>query len=121
MKKILVIDDHQITLDVIYDILADEKCYDVYTFNNVPHLNYIESINPDIILLDVLIREHDGRDICKLIRNTHTLKHVRIILFSAFLDEEKLAIESGADCLLRKPFDLEELLRIIEMQKNSSV
>jgi len=126
LPRILVIDDHKFTLDAVTDILMDEECYDVYSYLFLPRLEFIRILNPDVILLDVILQHSDGRHICQILRNDPCFSQTQIVLFSAYLDSGSSVIEAGANAFLRKPFDIDDLLCLISkcvserMQKNSS-
>lgn len=126
LPRILVVDDHKFTLDAVTDILMDEECYDVYSYLFLPRLEFIRILNPDVIVLDVMLQHCDGRHICQILRNDPCFSNTQIILFSAYLDSGSTAIEAGANAFLRKPFDIDDLLCLISkcaaerMQKNSS-
>jgi CheY-like chemotaxis protein len=119
--KILVIDDHKFTLDVVTDILSDEGCYDVYAYASLPRLDFVKILQPDIVLIDCMLQHADGRHICEILRRDPVLSSVRIIIFSAYLDKAETALAAGANAFLRKPFNIDELLTLIAAQKNSPV
>ncbi len=70
---------------------------------------------PDIILLDIMMPEMDGYEICKIIKNDNELKKIKVILYTAlpqYAIKEK-AQEAGADAYVTKDIDPEELSKII--------
>ncbi len=114
MAKILIIDDDIDILEVV-TLLLTTKCYDVQTiFNAEETLNKIKSFNPDLILLDVNIGQHDGREICKILKSDGTIKHIPVILFSAMPELQHIYPECEATGYIAKPFDANYLFETIE-------
>ena len=73
-------------------------------------MSLIEKIKPDIILLDLMLPEVNGIDICKRIRNNSSLNEIRILIISAKSEEidKIVCLEIGADDYITKPFSLRE-------------
>jgi DNA-binding response OmpR family regulator len=114
MAKILIIDDDKDILEVV-QLLLTTKGYDVQTiFNAEETLDKIKSFNPEVILLDVNIGQHDGREICKLLKSVGTIKHIPVILFSALPGLEHTYPECEATGYIAKPFDANHLFETIE-------
>jgi putative two-component system response regulator len=111
-SKILIIDDEPIARMTLKALLANEP-YDLhFADNGVDGLAIAASIQPDVVLLDVMMPYMNGFDVCKVIRSTYTLNEVPILFITTLDDREsKLAgIKAGADDFLSKPFDGVELL-----------
>lgn len=75
-------------------------------------MSLIEKINPDIILLDLMLPGMNGIDICKKIRNNPLLNKIRILIISAKSEEidKIVCLEIGADDYITKPFSLREMI-----------
>lgn len=71
----------------------------------------IRDTNPDLVLLDVMLPEVSGYDICKSIRLDPTLADVKILMMTArgSAMERKRGLELGADGFISKPFELQDL------------
>jgi DNA-binding response OmpR family regulator len=71
---------------------------------------------PDLVLLDVMMPELDGRDVCRALRADPTTREVPILIVSARGDEtdRRVGLELGADDYLAKPIALDQLMRKIE-------
>jgi DNA-binding response OmpR family regulator len=120
MAKILIIDDDKDILEVI-TLLLTSKGYDVQSiFNGEETLDKIKSFNPDLILLDVNVGQHDGRDICKLLKSNIVVKHIPVILFSALPGLEHIYPECEATGYIAKPFDAKDLFGTIERYLKAS-
>jgi DNA-binding response OmpR family regulator len=114
MAKILIVDDDKDILDVV-TLLLTTKGYDVQTiFNAEETLDKIKSFNPDLILLDVNIGKHDGREVCKILKSDGTIKHIPVILFSAMPGLQHIYHECEATGYIAKPFDVSELIGTLE-------
>jgi adenylate cyclase len=86
--------------------------YDVVTANDgIGALAVVDSARPDLILLDVMMPGLDGYAVCRRLREREDTAVLPVIMVTSSLDEEKTrAIESGADDLVPKPFNHDELL-----------
>ena len=73
----------------------------------------IESYKPDVILMDNWLPDIGGIKAIQLIKSIEHLKQIPVVLFSANSQVEELAKEAGADYLLQKPFELDDLEKII--------
>jgi DNA-binding response OmpR family regulator len=112
MKKILVIDDLPENVFILQDRLMQEG-YEVitaYDGNGGIEKAYIES--PDLILLDVMMPDITGFEVCKILVNDERTKHIPIILVTARAGAEdtKEGLEAGAFDYIKKPFNRVELL-----------
>ena len=101
MKKILLIDDDPDVITVLQLLLKKKQ---------------VESFEPDLIVLDVLLSGVDGREICKKLKNSPESKHIPIIMFSAHPSAQKNMGDFGADDFLPKPFESSKILERIEAQ-----
>lgn len=112
-KKILVADDDPGIVEATTLILT-EFGYDVNSTQDGASIYHLEKDFPDILLLDIKMANHDGREICKYLKNNEPTKHIPIIMISASRNIKKSAEDSGADNFLAKPFSIEELVSAIE-------
>lgn len=121
MAKILVVDDDPDILSVM-EILLSMKGFTVdVTARGDNTFSKIESFQPDLILLDVLISGHDGRAICKEIKNNENLKHLPVIMLSAHPGAAASIGDYGADGFISKPFEVDFLLKKINEQLEHSI
>ena len=67
---------------------------------------------PDLIVLDVMLPDINGKEVCHRVRADNTLEDVRILCISGMIEDDKIQELklSGADDFLHKPFDIEELI-----------
>lgn len=112
--KILVVDDDESIVDAIR-LLLETSGYQVdTTANGKEVVPKTISYKPDIILLDVLLSGADGRTICAELKSTPSVKHIPVIMISAHPSAEKSIREAQADAFLPKPFEVDELLELLQ-------
>ncbi|HEY9533115.1 MAG TPA: response regulator [Mucilaginibacter sp.] len=112
-RKIIVFDDDEDILSICNYIL-EEKGWDVYTFTDCNAITKrVLDIMPDVILMDNWIPDAGGIIATQTLKKDEELKNIPVIYFSANSDIQLLASHAGAETYLAKPFDLDELERII--------
>lgn len=112
MKKILVIDDLPENVFILQDRLVQEG-YEVTTaYGGNDGLDKAYSTMPDLILLDVMMPDMSGLDVCKTLVSNEKTKHIPIILVTAKAGAEdtKEGLEAGAFDYIKKPFNRIELM-----------
>lgn len=113
MQKIGIIEDEKNISDMIKYNLEKEG-YEVYTaYDGLEGLNLVETEELDLLLLDIMLPNLDGLDICKKVRQK---METPIIIISAKADEfdKVLALELGADDYVTKPFSMREVMARIK-------
>ena len=116
LLKILIVDDVAKNIQVVGNILQDQK-YDIYFANNGPNaLRQVENNNFDLILLDVMMPEMDGFETCQKVKQIEHAKDVPIIFLTAKTDIESTVkgFEVGGIDYITKPFNSTELLARIK-------
>ncbi|NMA69600.1 MAG: response regulator transcription factor [Desulfitobacterium sp.] len=119
-KKILLVDDEDSIRKVVQHIVEKEGYDFCYAADGEQALEMFTQENPDLIILDVMLPEIDGFEVCRRIREKST---VPIILLSAKGDivDKSVGFNMGADDYITKPFSPVELaLRIKAMLRRSS-
>lgn len=113
-KRVIIIDDDKDILEALKDLLEMEG----YTVRINPKgdnaIEEIATFRPGAVLLDLLLSGKDGITICKEIRKTDETKHIPVIMMSAHPYAQKAIEGSGANEFLRKPFDVDELLILLQ-------
>ncbi|MGL4362822.1 MAG: response regulator [Cellulosilyticaceae bacterium] len=113
MQKLAIIEDEKAISDIIKYNLAKEG-YEIYTaYDGEEGLKLIEKLNPDLILLDIMMPKMDGIEVCKKVRQT---KDTPIIMLTAKAEEidKVVGLELGADDYMTKPFGMRELIARIK-------
>ncbi len=118
--RILVVDDELDTLNLMRTILEISGYRPITTLNSVEAIALAEIENPDVILLDIMMPKLDGFTLCKMMRQKEATKHLPIIFVTAYesLDIEERRVEAGADMIIQKPIDMDELIKAV---KNASL
>ncbi len=116
MSRILVVDDDTDILSVM-EILLTMKGFEVeVTAKGENTFPKIDTFRPDLILLDVLISGHDGRNICKQLKSNEATRHIPVIMFSAHPGAAATIADYGADDFIAKPFDVNNLIQKVNTQ-----
>ncbi|GMQ57298.1 response regulator transcription factor [Vallitalea sediminicola] len=109
MTKILVADDEENITDAIAYALSREG-YQVYkAYDGRAALDFIRKEQPDILILDIMMPEYNGYDICRNIEDTSKMGIIMLTARSTLVDKI-LGLELGADDYITKPFEIQELL-----------
>lgn len=114
--KILVIDDHPETLSIIQRVLQQQGYQVLGARSGFRGLTLAESENPDLVMVDGMMPEMDGWEVCRRLRATPKLADIPIIMFTAIDDaEQKLAgFDAGADDYVTKPTEPDELVERVK-------
>lgn len=123
-KKILVVDDDMIIVESIVQALEeDEFDYDVISASDGFEAGLqVNHFHPDLLILDIMMPDIKGYDVCKKIKENEKTKNTKIIVLSAYLDDDKFAQmkEYGADVCFSKPLPLprlkEEVARLLGLK-----
>lgn len=117
MKRILAVDDNQDILDVLRYILEDSG-YEVDTLSDGHNLfQKIKNTHPDLILLDIMLGDMDGRTLCKNVKESSETHNIPVILVSASHNVSDSLNQKGApNDFIAKPFDMNVLLNSIKRQ-----
>jgi DNA-binding response OmpR family regulator len=114
-RKILVVDDNQDILEVLQLILEMEG-YRVICLNNGDALDdTIDQIQPNLILMDIMLGSFDGRDLCNNLKENPATKEIPVIMLSA--SHEAFAAEGKscrAEAFIPKPFEIADLVGNVE-------
>ena len=111
MSTVLIVDDDPTAREALVAILEGEG-YELHLAKDgIRALQMLEQLQPDLILLDVMMPGMTGFEVCQRIRATPALAEVPIILLTALDDPDSRlrGIEAGADDFLSKPPDRREL------------
>ncbi|MBE9143869.1 hybrid sensor histidine kinase/response regulator [Planktothrix mougeotii] len=108
---ILIIDDDPDNFDVIETLLANEGYELGYVSKPKQAFNLLESSQPDLILLDVMMPEMNGIEFCKLLKANPQWSHIPVIMVTALSGKEDLSqcLQAGADDFISKPVNGIEL------------
>jgi two-component system, sensor histidine kinase and response regulator len=112
MKKILVIDDLPENVFMLQDRLENEGYEVITAYEGKSGINKAINEHPDLILLDIMMPEVTGIDVCKTLVSNNATADIPIILVTAKSDAEdtREGLEAGAFDYVKKPFNQIELL-----------
>ena len=114
-------DDDKDILEVLQYILEDSG-YQVETLANGQYIfDKIKQKPPDLILLDIMLGNLDGRDLCRKVKSNIDTRNIPVILISASHDVSQSLNQIGApDDFIAKPFDIDVLLGSISRQLSAA-
>ena len=108
-KKILVVDDEKPIADILQFNLKKEG-YEVHcAYDGNEALSMVEEIQPDIILLDIMLPQKDGMEVCREVRKKYDMPIIMLTAKDSEIDKV-LGLELGADDYVTKPFSTRELI-----------
>lgn len=107
MKKVLIVDDEIDVVEVVTVLLEHEGYEIMKAYDGKQALSVVDKEIPDLIILDIMMPEIDGVEVCRRLRQREDLKEVPIVMFSAKLSaiDKKESFDAGADGFISKPFN----------------
>ncbi|MCL4536313.1 MAG: response regulator [Nitrospirae bacterium] len=114
--KILIVDDEEANLKYMSTLISRYGYIFDTARNGIEAIEKTKKINPDIILLDILMPEMDGIEACKRLKEDPETRHIPIIVLTALEDKETKieSLKAGANDFLSKPVDNIELIARIK-------
>lgn len=112
-RKLLIVDDDQELVELIVDVLEKDGRFETRTVNNGFDAGMmVKEYHPDLIVLDVMLPDINGKEVCQRVRSDRTMDDVRIICISGMIEQDKIEElrASGANDFLQKPFETDTLL-----------
>ena len=108
-KKILVVDDEKPIADILQFNLKKEGYEVVCAYDGNDALDKVEEIKPDLILLDIMLPQRDGIEVCREVRKKYDMPIIMLTAKDSEIDKV-LGLELGADDYVTKPFSTRELI-----------
>ena len=112
-RKVLLVDDDVELVELIHKVLEEDGRFEMrIATNGFDAGMMVKEYRPDLIVLDVMLPDINGKEVCHRVRADPTLEDVRILCISGMIEEDKIQELklAGADDFLHKPFDIEELI-----------
>ena len=126
-RKLLVVDDDEELVELMVDTFVRDGRFDVKSANNGFGAGMlVKEFRPDLVILDVMLPDINGKEVCQRVRSDPSMKSVKIICISGMVEQDKIADlrAAGADDFMNKPFEVEKLLErgceMLEMENKSS-
>lgn len=115
-KKILIVDDSSTNLKILYHILLKNGFQVISAENGYDCIQMTVNQKPDLVLLDIMMPEIDGIEVCRRLRKDSRIDHIPIIFVTAATDDNTLskAFDAGGSDYIRKPINRVELLKRIQ-------
>jgi excisionase family DNA binding protein len=112
-RKVLLVDDDAELVELMTKVLDEDGRFETRIASNGFDAGMmVKEYRPDIIVLDVMLPDINGKEVCHRVRADSTLEEVRILCISGMVEDDKIQELrlSGADDFLHKPFDIEYLI-----------
>ena len=112
-RKVLIVDDDEELVDLLRDVFDRDGRFDIRTANNGFDAGMqVKEFKPDLGVLDVMLPDINGKEVCLRVRSDDNLDTVKIICISGMVEQDKISelIEAGANDFMHKPFTVERLL-----------
>lgn len=112
MAKILIVDDEQDIVELISYNLEKEGFKTVKAYDGEAAFRLVKTQKPDLVILDLMLPQMNGLDVCRTIRRNSETASLPIIMLTAKGDEvdKIIGLEIGADDYVTKPFSIKELI-----------
>lgn len=116
-ERILVVDDEAHILELLKYNLEKNGYHVIEAFNGKGALDAAEHMNIDLIILDLMLPDMDGLEVCKKLKRKKNTMSIPIIMLTAKSEEfdKVLGLELGADDYVTKPFSIRELIARVKV------
>jgi DNA-binding response OmpR family regulator len=111
-KRVLIADDEP-NIVTSLEFLMSKSGYEVKVARNGEEaLALVESFRPDLVLLDIMMPQRSGYEVCQRMRSRADWRHIKIVMLSAKGREAEVSkgLSLGADAYVTKPFSNRELI-----------
>jgi excisionase family DNA binding protein len=122
-REVLLVDDDKDLVEVLEASLNADGRFEVRVANNGFDAGMmVKEYRPDIIVLDVMLPDINGREVCQRVRSDSQMEGVKILCISGMVEQDKVEElkTAGADDFLQKPFESDELIarigKLLEME-----
>lgn len=112
-RKVLVVDDDESLVELLVDALERDGRFEVRSVDNGFRAGMmINEFIPDMIILDVMLPDINGKEVCTLVRSEKSKEEVKIICISGMVEQAKIQelLDAGANDFMKKPFDVDDLI-----------
>ncbi|GHT21730.1 hypothetical protein FACS189419_03070 [Planctomycetales bacterium] len=112
-RKVLVVDDDADLVELLVSVLDDDGRFETRVANNGFDAGMmVKEYRPDLIVLDIMLPDINGKEVCVRVRSDNSLESVKIICISGMVERDKVheLKAAGANDFLQKPFDTDTLI-----------
>jgi len=124
-RKVLIVDDDVELVELLKDVFDRDGRFEIRTANNGFDAGMqVKEFRPDLMVLDVMLPDINGKEVCQRVRSDKNLDAVKIICISGMVEQDKISelTDAGADDFMHKPFTVDSLLeRACELLEIESV
>lgn len=121
-RKILIVDDDVDLVELMVDAFVKDGRFDQKSANNGFDAGMmVKEFRPDLVVLDVMLPDINGKEVCQRVRSDPSMSSVKIICISGMVEQDKVddLKLAGADDFMHKPFTVDNLVeracRMLEM------
>lgn len=116
-KNVLVVDDDALIVRYVQDVLEQEGFSVTVAPNGKEALEAARTQQPDLILLDVMMPQMNGFEVCKALRLDLKCRSIPVVMLTAMEDRKlnEYAFTAGAEVCMTKPFQPDRLLNAVKM------
>lgn len=111
---IFVVDNDEDLLEMMGIIFSRNEISNICINDAGRLMEYIQEQRPQVIVMDIYMGSHDGRDICRRLKTSDEYKNIPVILYSAGQIPLESIRESMADDFLSKPFSIKQLVEKVQ-------
>ena len=112
-RKVLIVDDDEELVELLVDVFERDGRFDIRSANNGFDAGMqVKEFRPDLVVLDVMLPDINGKEVCQRVRSDSRLDDVQIICISGMVEADKVTDLklAGANDFLQKPFAVEKLI-----------
>ncbi|TWT39130.1 Transcriptional regulatory protein YycF [Blastopirellula retiformator] len=112
-RKVLIVDDDQDLVELMVDAFERDGRFEIKTANNGFDAGMlVKEFHPDIVVLDIMLPDINGKEVCQRVRGDRTMEDVKILCISGMVEQDKVSDlkDAGANDFIQKPFSVEALL-----------
>ncbi|PHR93466.1 MAG: regulator [Blastopirellula sp.] len=112
-RKVLIVDDDTDLVELLVDAFARDSRFEIRSANNGFDAGMlVKEFHPDIVVLDVMLPDINGKEVCQRVRTDKTMEDVKILCISGMIEQDKVADlkVAGANEFMQKPFAVEALI-----------
>ncbi|MDA7950858.1 MAG: response regulator [Pirellulaceae bacterium] len=127
-RKLLIVDDDQDLVELMVDVFTRDGRFEIKSANNGFEAGMlIREFHPDLVILDVMLPDINGKEVCQRVRSDDSLTDVLIMCISGMIEHEKVddLRAAGANDFLQKPFSVDRLLErschLLDMERISTL
>ena len=116
-SKILIADDNATNVELLEAFLADLDCQTQVAVDGRDTLDKVDSFEPDLILLDIMMPKLSGFEVCKKIKGDPRTRQIMVLMVTALNEQGDIerAVKAGCDDFLSKPVNKLELVTRVKL------